>query len=260
MRTNRMIYSIIFLSMLAIPGFARSEPAKSHVNSIGMEFVLIPAGSFMMGSNVASRAVSNDEIPQHPITISRPFYLGKYEVTQSQWLAIMEQNPSKFIGGSLPVDNVSWVAVQTFIQRLNAKEGGVAYRLPTEAEWEYAARAGSDTTWYWGNSADEAERYAWYNSNANKQTHPVGQLQPNAWGLYDMLGNVWEWVSDRHDSKYYARSPRTDPTGPDTGSSWVYRGGSWSQGPRALRSANRIGRAPDFRDADMGVRLARNIP
>ncbi|MEO5363048.1 MAG: formylglycine-generating enzyme family protein [Magnetococcus sp. DMHC-8] len=261
MITNRLVHGMVLLLMLSLGADdAWSAPEQRYINSIAMELVLIPSGSFMMGAEIASRSVSNDEIPQHKITISQPFYLGKYEVTQSQWMAVMDRNPSKFIGPMLPVDSVSWVDVQAFIQRLNAKEGSDSYRLPTEAEWEYAARAGTNTPWYWGNSADEVDQYAWYNGNSDKQTHPVGQLRPNAWGLHDMLGNVWEWVSDRHDSKYYARSPPVDPTGPGTGSAWVCRGGGWSYGPRALRAANRIGQPPEFRDANMGFRLVRNVP
>ncbi|MBF0462989.1 MAG: formylglycine-generating enzyme family protein [Magnetococcales bacterium] len=260
MRTNLLLRGMISLFILMVPELVLSDPAKTYTNSIAMEFVLIPSGSFMMGADIAARDVSNDETPQHPVAISQPFYLGKYEVTQAQWMAVMEKNPSTSQGATLPVENVSWLDVQTFIQRLNAREGSEVYRLPTEAEWEYAARAGTNTTWYWGNSAEGVEQYAWYKGNSNRQTHPVGQLEPNAWGLYDMLGNVWEWVMDRHDSKYYAKSPRTDPTGPSTGPYMVYRGGSCSYGPRALRSANRIGQAPDFRDADVGFRLARTIP
>lgn len=260
MSTTRRIRGILFLLILATSEWAWSDLDGSYTNSIEMAFVLVPSGSFMMGSGTHTRSVSNDEVPQHPIRISRPFYLGKYEVTQGQWVAVMERNPSKFKGSMLPVENVSWMDVQIFIQRLNAREGSEVYRLPTEAEWEYAARAGTDTTWYWGNSAEGVERYAWHSGNAERQTHPVGQLAANAWGLHDMLGNVWEWVSDRHGSRYYAQSPDTDPAGPGTGSHWVCRGGSWSYGPRDLRSANRVGQPPDFRNADLGFRLVRSAP
>src|SRR5262249_25718461 len=155
-------------------------------NTIGMEFVLIPAGTFQMGNNDGY----DDDKPVHTVRISRPFYLGKYEVTQAQWEAMMGNNPSHFKGdANSPVEQVHWDDVQKFIRRLNAKEGGARYRLPTEAEWEYAARAGTTTSWSFGDDASQLGRYAWCGGNAGWQTHPVGQLQPNAWGLYDMYGN-----------------------------------------------------------------------
>ena len=157
-------------------------------NSIGMELVRMPAGEFMMGSD----ADRPDEKPLHKVTISQPFYLGKYEVTQAQWQEVMGTNPSHFKGDpNRPVERVSWKMVQEFISKLNAREGHTLYRLPTEAEWEYAARAGSTTKYYFGDDDALLEQYAWYNKNDKGATHPVGQLKPNAWDLYDMMGNVW---------------------------------------------------------------------
>ena len=155
--------------------------------------------------------------PLHTVRISRPFYLGKHEVTQAQWEAVMERNPSRFKGdATLPVENVSWPDVQEFIRRLNARERGTAvYRLPTEAQWEYAARAGSITSFSFGKSLRQLRRYAWYKANAGGTTHPVGQLQPNAWGLYDMHGNVREWVQDWIGD--YASGTAVDPEGPASG-------------------------------------------
>jgi formylglycine-generating enzyme required for sulfatase activity len=161
-----------------------------------MEFVLIAAGALQMGSN--DREAFNDEKPVHTVRLTQPFYLGKYEVTQSQWQTVMGNNPSHFTPSQFPgdpnrpVENVSWDDVQEFIRRLNAREGGVTYRLPTEAEWEYAARAGTTTRWSFGDEESQLSRYAWHGENADGQTHPVGQLRPNPWGLYDMHGNVWE--------------------------------------------------------------------
>jgi len=164
-------------------GVYQQTPAtpKTQRNSLGMEFVLIPAGTFQMGSNDSD--AYDDEKPVHTVRITQPFYLGKYEVTQGQWQAVMGNNPSKFTGdANWPVENVSWDDVQEFIRRLNAREGGATYRLPTEAEWEYAARAGTTTRWSFGDDASQLGRYAWYDGNAGGQTHPVGQLQPNPGG------------------------------------------------------------------------------
>ena len=168
-----------------------------HSPTTGMEFVLIPAGKFMMGSDSGE---SNGK-PVHEVRISKAFYLGKHEVTQGQWQKVMGNNPSIFKGDAiLPVENVSWEDVQEFIHKLNAKEGDTKYRLPTEAEWEYAARARTATIYSFGNDERQLGEYAWYFPNSGNKTHPVGQKKPNAWGLHDMHGNVWEWVQDCYDS------------------------------------------------------------
>src|SRR5262245_23998009 len=168
----------------------------------------------------------------------------------------MRNNPSKFVGDpKRPVKNVSWDDVQEFIRRLQAREGGVTYRLPTEAESEYAARAETTTRWSFGDDASQLGRYAWYDGNAGRQTHPVGQLQPNPWGLYDMHGNVWEWVQDWHGK--YTSDTAVDPTGPSSGSHRVSRGGSWNSDARLCRSANRIYGAPGERHVLVGFRLLR---
>src|SRR5262249_32428411 len=156
-------------------------------------------------------------------TISQPFYLGKYAVTQEQWEKVMGTNPSYFTGDSnRPVEQVSWEDVQYFIWRLTAKEDGASYRLPTEAEWEYACRDGSTASYCFGDDPSELGEYAWYKENAGGQPHPVGRLKPNAWGLYDMHGNVFEWVQDWYGE--YAPESVTDPRGPTLGSSRVVRG------------------------------------
>jgi formylglycine-generating enzyme required for sulfatase activity len=224
-------------------------------NSMGMEFVLIPAGSFMMGSADNDSEADDDEKPQHKVSISKSFYLGKFEVTQSQWEAVMGSNPSEFKGRSNPVANVSWDDAQEFIKRLNANERHSRYRLPTEAEWEYAARAGSTSAYSFGDDTRQLVGYAWYLNNSKWKTWPVGQMQPNARGLYDMHGNVWEWVQDWYDDEYYSRSPGTDPKGPSSGSYRVYRGGGWGDSTRNCRSAARQ-YAPDDRYSDLGFRLA----
>jgi formylglycine-generating enzyme required for sulfatase activity len=223
----------------------------------GVELVLIPAETFQMGSNDSD--ANNNEKPVHTVRLTQPYYLGRYEVTQGQWQAVMVSNPSQYKGDSnRPVENVSWDDVQEFIRRLNAREGGARYRLPTEAEWEYAARAGTTTRWSFGDDASQLGRYAWYEGNARGQTHPVGQLQPNSWGLYDMHGNVREWVQDWYGS--YAGGTAETPPGPPSGSRRVDRGGSWRYTARRCRSAYRIGVAPGNRLAILGVRLLRVVP
>ena len=225
---------------------------KTLRNTIGMEFVLIPSGEFMMGSNNGW----DREQPVHKVTISQPFYLGKYEVTQAQWKVVMGTNPSRFTDDpNLPVENASWEDVQKFIRRLNAIERGTKYRLPTEAEWEYGARAGPEGTRY----HTDVDAIAWYSGNSNRKTHAVGQKLPNAWGLYDMHGNVWEWVQDWYAEEYYQRSPTRDPQGPDEGASRMIRGGSWNFVARDCRAAIRYNYAPDFRGYYLGFRLARSV-
>jgi formylglycine-generating enzyme required for sulfatase activity len=219
-----------------------------------MEFVLIPAGTFQMGSNDSD--AYNDEKPVHTVRLTQAFYLGKHEVTQGQWQAVMGNNPSKFTGDpNRPVENVSWDDVQEFIRRLHSREGGMTYRLPTEAEWEYAARAGTTTRWSFGDNVSQLGRYAWHEGNAGMQTHPVGQRQPNPWGLYDMHGNVWEWVQDWQGN--YTSGIAVDPAGPSSGSVRVLRGGSWGGTARNCRSAYRNGGTPGARSVGLGFRLLR---
>ncbi|MDR1921073.1 MAG: formylglycine-generating enzyme family protein [Candidatus Adiutrix sp.] len=232
------------------PGFGQG----SYANRIGMEFVLIPAGEFMMGSPDADKEAFDGEKPQHRVTISQPFYLGKYAVTQAQWEAVMGNNPSFFKGLSNPVERVSWEDVQEFIKKLNQKEGTSKYRLPTEAEWEYAARAGTTSRYSFGDDAEALGRYAWYWDNSGMTTHPVGGKEPNGWGLYDMHGTVWEWVQDWYGD--YAGSSATDPQWPSSGSYRVNRGGSWLSYARYCRSASRDSRSPDSRGLILGFRLA----
>jgi len=209
-----------------------------------------------MGAN--DSAAWGSEKLVHTVRITQPFYLGKYEVTQGQWQAVMGNNPSKFTGDpNRPVEQVSWDDVQEFIRRLNAREGGTMYRLPTEAEWEYAARAGTTTRWSFGDDKSQLGRYAWYGGNAGSQTHPVGQLQPNPWGLYDMHGNVREWAQDWYGK--YTRGTAVDPAGPSSGPRRVDRGGSWYSTSSFCRSSDRFrdSGAPGDRNAILGCRLLR---
>jgi formylglycine-generating enzyme required for sulfatase activity len=223
---------------------------------LGMEFVLIQAGTFRMGSRVF-----HDEQPVHEVRICRPFYLGKHPVTQGQWEAVMGNNPSCFRGDpNRPVENVSWEGVLEFIRQLNTREGAMAYRLATEAEWEYAARADTTTDYGFGDDRRRLGQYAWYEANSAAKTHGVGQLKPNAWGLYDMHGNVWEWTQDWYDGEYYEKSPHDDPPGPSAGSYRVVRGGGWDCGAGDCRSASRAVEEPGGRSNVIGFRLLRKVP
>jgi formylglycine-generating enzyme required for sulfatase activity len=214
-------------------------------------FVQISAGELMMGSENDS----SDEKPVHRVRISHPFEMGKYEVTQAQWEAVTGINRSRFKGANLPVTNISWHDVQEFIKKLNVRNHGYIYRLPTEAEWEYACRAGS-TGEYSGN----LDAMAWYHNNSGGTTHPVGTKQPNAWGLYDMHGNVAEWCQDRYSIDYYSQSPSVDPIGPSTGSDRVIREGDCLSGALRCRSAARNGFLPDKRGLNfVGFRLVRTL-
>ena len=171
----------------------------------------------------------------------------------------MGHNPSRFKGdANRPVEMVSWEEVQKFIDELNPREGGAKYRLPTEADWEYAARAGSQTAYSFGDDSRQLGKYGWFRGNADNTTHPVGQLQPNAWGLYDMHGNVWEWVQDWRGQ--YTAEPVTDPQGPVSGLARVIRGGWWSGEARSCRAAYREAGARDYRNDNLGFRLLRTAP
>ena len=219
-----------------------------------LEMVLIPAGTFTMGSPSDEQDRDSDEGPQHQVTITKDFYMGKYEVTQTQWQAVMGNNPSYFSGTNNPVERVSWNDCQSFIGKLNALGLGT-FRLPTEAEWEYACRAGTTTRFYWGNdpSYSEIGNYAWYGGNSGSKTHEVGQRLPNDWGLYDMSGNVWEWCQDWYGS--YPSGSQVDPTGQQSGSSRVLRGGVWNLNAWWCRSAFRYWYWPVYTYYYIGFRV-----
>ncbi len=241
---------------------------KSITNSFGMKFAYIRSGSFMIGSGLSPSVIEtkyggdakwyNDEWPQHEVSLTKSFYIQTTEVTQRQWMAVMGNNPSGFknCGENCPVDKVSWYDVQEFIRRLNQQEGTDKYRLPTEAEWEYACRAGSTTAFCFGNDKNVLDEYAWYNSNSRDWTHQVDQKKPNAWGLYDMHGNVWEWCQDWYSD--YSSEAVTDPTGPSSGSHRVSKGGSWRSAARFCRSAHRYGVDPGYRRPTRGFRLVKD--
>ncbi len=215
----------------------------------GIEFVWVPAGEFLMGST--SSEAWHDEDPVTRVRISRGFWLGMHEVTQSDWQRVMGTNPSWFSGcDRCPVETVSWNDAQDFIRSLNGQSGGNRYRLPREAEWEYAARAGTTADRY-----RDIDEVAWYEENSTGSTHPVGQMAPNAWGLHDMLGNVYEWVQDSNGD--YPGGFVTDPRGATSGSLRVSRGGSWGGDASRCRASHRAFDSPDTRNEYAGFRLLR---
>lgn len=232
----------------------------------GIRFVKVEAGCFQMGQDKQTnldqkeKQMTGNELPQHKVCISKPFYIGESEVTQKQWEDVMGNNPSKFKGMYRPVEKVSWNDTQTFIEKLNDRVKGDFYRLPTEAEWEYAARAGTQTVYSFGDDAKNIREYSWFgNEGYNGDSHEVGQKKANPWGLVDIHGNVWEWVQDWYDPNYYQHSLETDPKGAESGQYKVYRGGSWVAKQVNLRSAVRYSGLPSTRSGDIGFRLVREI-
>ncbi len=234
---------------------------------VNMEFVLIPAGEFYMGSPSGEAWREPDEGPMHRVKISRPFYMGKYEVTQLQYKTIIGPKNCKFDGDAMPVENVNWYEVNSFIGVL-CNNFGYTFRLPTEAEWEYACRAGTTTPFYTGETinpeqANYKSKYTYGNGRPGaspKMTSPIGKYPANPLGLYDMHGNVWEWCSDFYLPDYYIKGLSIDPKGPTSAGGHVIRGGSWKDKPENLRSANRRGKGEGADKKYLGFRVAMEIP
>jgi formylglycine-generating enzyme required for sulfatase activity len=251
-------------------------PMEIRHKGTGMHFVFIPAGEFMMGSPENEKDREVDEGPVHKVKLTKWLYLGKYEVTQAEWKAGMGTSPSDLKGENEPVEQVSWNDCQEFVKKLNealgARTGAGAappsgsqqvaplrFALPTEAQWEYACRAGTQTRYGFGDSDQDLGNYAWFVANKDGKTHPVGGKKPNAWGLYDMHGNVLEWCQDWSGS--YSKGEASDPRGPDGGETRVCRGGSWGSPAGDCRSALRGRFSPDSRYSILGFRLAlRSLP
>lgn len=237
------VITVIVLQVLCVLAYAGAPQ---------IEMVRVKGGCFQMGDMFEEG--DNDEKPVHEVCV-KDFSIGKYEVTQEQWVAVMGSNPSKNQGDRLPVERVSWDDAQQFIAKLNTMTGK-RYRLPTEAEWEYAARCrGRRENWAGTSVESELGDYAWYDKNSDKKTHVVGTKKPNALGIYDMSGNVWEWVQDWYDPVYYEERPRGNPQGPSTGSKRVSRSGSFDFDPENDRASFRGKSTPDSRLDDQGFRL-----
>ena len=228
-----------------------SIPVK---DGISIDMVRVEAGTFTMGATPEMKDpdYDYDEKPTHQVTLTNDYYIGKYEVTQALWQAVMGSNPSKFKGDNLPVENVSWKDCQEFLSKLN-NTTGKTFRLPTEAEWEYAARGGKKNRGYLYSGSNNISDVAWYSDNSDNKTHAVGFKQANELGIYDMSGNVYEWCQDRKGS--YSSSSQVNPTGAASGSYRVRRGGYWSSSARYCRSSDRSSSSPGYRDFDLGLRL-----
>jgi formylglycine-generating enzyme required for sulfatase activity len=237
--------------------FHGPEPRQRWtIPELGLELVPIAAGTFTMGSPASEQGRFDDEGPQPRVTLSKGYWLGKTEVTQREWQAVMGNTPSNFKGDNLPVEQVSWTEAMEFCRKLTERERaagrlpeGYAYTLPTEAQWEYACRAGTS-----GDYAGNLDEMGWYGQNSGNKTHPVGQKKANGWGLHDMHGNVWEWCADWYGN--YPGGSVTDPKGPVSGSGRVNRGGGWVYSAQDCRSAVRGRSGPGNRSKNLGFRLA----
>ena len=229
-----------------------TEPSFT-VNGVSFDMVEVEGGTFTMGATAEQTGVFGDEKPTHQVTLPS-YYIGKTEVTQELWQAVMGSNPSNFTGKNLPVEKVSWDDCKTFIAKLNALTGK-NFRLPTEAEWEFAARGGNKSRGYKYCGSNTLSDVAWYVDNSDNKTHPVAAKAPNELGIYDMSGNVLEWCNDWYSSSYYTSESQTNPTGPDSGSSRVRRGGSWNYSENTCRVSYRGNNTPSFRYNYLGLRL-----
>ena len=236
-------------SSVSFGGNTISIPVK---NGINIEMVKVEAGTFMMGATSEMQYPIDDEKPVHQVTLTNDYYMGKYEVTQALWQAVTGKNPSKFKGDYLPVEMVSWDDCQEFIGKLNSMTGRM-FRLPTEAEWEYAARGGKKSRGYQYSGSSNISDVAWYDGNSGSKTRPVGTKQANELGIYDMSGNVYEWCLDWNGS--YVSTPLTNPTGAVSGVLRACRGGSWSADTRHCRSSYRHYGRPGYRGSILGLRL-----
>jgi formylglycine-generating enzyme required for sulfatase activity len=256
--------SLVIFGMMQLDSLLLAQPPKELTNSIGMKLVLIPKGTFMMGSPESEEGRRENE-SQHEVTISNDYYLGAYEVTQTQYQTVIGNNPSCYQGAlvgnqnaDLPVENVSLDDAVEFCKKLSElpeeKKAGRVYRLPTEAQWEYACRAGSKTIYSFDDEEGLLPEYGWFKRNSSQRTHTVGLLEPNAWGLYDMHGNVWEWCSDWYGE--YPKGAVSDPTGPTMGTDRVNRGGCWLYLAANCRSASRNWAKSSYQDGLLGFRVA----
>ena len=258
---RHMLLALLLVVMTGCGGNQKelTSARRAELNTIGMQFKLLPGGTFTMGEGGTGDEITG-AIEAHKVTLTKPFELGVYEVTQQQYEKVMGKNPSKFKAPQNPVEMVTWDDAVEFCRRLSElpaeKSAGHVYRLPTEAEWEYACRAGTTTKYSFGDSESQLGDYGWYDKNSGGTTHPVGGKKPNGWGLYDMHGNVWEFCSDWYGS--YPSGSTTDPTGAASGSLRVIRGGGWSDYSDYCHSANRDRYSPGLRNFILGFRVLRS--
>ena len=251
---KKYFFSIIVTVLFCTVAIAQHENIKFEINNQTFEMVYVGPGTFVMGATPEQDIdLWLNERPTHRVTLS-PYFIGKYEVTQELYAAVMGNNPSKFKGAKRPVESVSWDDCQDFIRKLNALTS-MNFRLPTEAEWEFSARGGNRSEGFKYSGSNDIDDVAWYDANSGKETHSVGLKSPNELGLYDMSGNVWEWCRDRYGE--YCSSSQTNPIGPSLGFRRVFRGGCWCSLGRSCRVSRRNdGRSPDHRKDIFGFRLA----
>lgn len=235
-------------------GSLATTPLAQRTNSLGMVFLRVPPGEFVMGSS----SYSFETLP-HPVRLSRVFWLGRTEVTQAEYQQVMGATPAAFPGARHPVEQVSWEEALEFCRRLGTREGA-SYRLPTEAEWEYACRAGTRASFGFGDDDTRLGEYAWYDASACRQTQPVGTRKPNGWGFHDMHGNVWEWCADGYREDAYRSLPATDPVAEPIGPFRVMRGGCWGNRPLLCRTARRDFFEATDRSSGIGFRVVRVEP
>jgi len=264
---SRIIGCVLVMSLLLFAGCRKPEAAaapsiKTIMTPTGIEMALIPGGTFVMGNEKGD----DDEKPAHSVAVAS-FYMDRYEVTQKAYESLMGSNPSKFKDPQRPVERASWVAAIKYCNMRSMKEGlqpcydiekvecnfaANGYRLPTEAEWEYACRAGTSGAYSFGENSADLGAHAWTKSNSGQTTHPVGQKKPNSWGLYDMYGNVAEWCNDRYGEKEYAVRAADNPHGPANGDERILRGGSWRGAEDRCRSSARASETPGLADVCFG--------
>ncbi len=252
-------FQIKIIDEISGEGFSEIFSISPSLLPVNMEFVTIAAGSFEMGAPETEQGSNVNERPVHTVTFENSYQIMTTEVTQGMWFEVMGSNPSHFSGDNLPVEMVTWYQCQEFVTAMNELDEHHTYSLPSESQWEYACRAGTTTRYYWGDDIDETiiNDYAWWTGNADDSTHPVAEKLPNNWGLFDMNGNVWEWVEDWHNADYVGA--------PEDGSPWLsgnsgkraYRGSSWVGFPKACRSAYRHFIQPDMSYNGLGLRLVR---
>ena len=273
MRKLIVILALVLITKISVSEAVEAGDLESGLDAQATTLVYVEGGSFMMGSDDYDS--DEDEQPIHEVSVSS-FYIGKYQVTQEEWQDVMRNDPSDFEGDMLPVDTIDWYDAIEYCNKRSIKEGlkpcysgfgdnitcdwtANGYRLPTEAEWEYAARGGKKSKGYIYSGSNDLDEVAWYYDNSGDETHPVGEKKANELGIYGMSGNVWEWCWDWYDENYYQQSPKQDPRGPSSGDYRVLRGGSWDYYDDYCRVAYRTYDNPDRRFSDYGLRILRAI-